>query len=363
MNRSRSGRLRCLVWTALAAGMLAAPCARLEAEQRALPKVVVLATGGTIAGQAPSETDARYDPAKLSVDHLIEAVPQVRRLARVTGEQVAQIASQDMTDEIWLELARRVGALLASDEVAGVVITHGTDTMEETAYFLNLVVHSDKPVVLTGAMRPSTALSADGALNLYNAVAVAADRGAWGRGVLLAMNETVHGARDVTKTHTGFVQTFVSPNRGPIGVVQYGETRWFRRPTHRHTARSVFSVEGIEDLPRVDIVYAHANMRGDLVRAAVRAGAKGIVVAGVGNGNMSAEAIGAMARAARKGVVVVRSTRTGSGAVGRNLEVDDDGLGFVASDGLNPQDARILLKLALTKTKDPGRIQQIFYEY
>src|SRR5688572_6936951 len=201
----------------------------------AASRVHVLATGGTIAGQGGSDVDPGYRAGEVAVDRLLDAVSGVRTLAHVTGEQVAQVSSQDMNDVIWLQLAARINALFAADEADGVVITHGTDTAEETGFFLHLVVKSERPVVLTGAMRPATSLSADGPLNLYNAVAVAADPDARGRGVLIAINDDLHSARDVTKSSTTDVQTFVSPGPGLLGTVSYGRIRYFRHPTHPHT--------------------------------------------------------------------------------------------------------------------------------
>src|SRR4051794_3955768 len=189
----------------------------------ALPRVVVLATGGTIAGAAASNVTAGYSSGQVGVDQLLNAVPQAKKLANLRGEQISNIGSQDMNDEVWIKLATRVNELLAMPDVTGVVITHGTDTIEETAYFLNLVVKSDKPVVLTASMRPSTALSADGPLNFYNAVAVAANKRAVGRGVMVVINDWIHGAGSLTKTSTTAVQTFMSPLSGLIGTVAYGD--------------------------------------------------------------------------------------------------------------------------------------------
>ena len=201
--------------------------------------------------------------------------PDCRDVATLTGEQFSQVGSQDMNDGLWLRLAARVNALFAADEADGIVITHGTDTAEETGYFLHLVVGSERPVVLTGSMRPSTALSADGPLNLFNAVSVAADPDARGRGTIIAINDDLHSARDVTKSSTTDVQTFVSPGPGLLGTASYGRIRYFRHPTHVHTRSSEFSVENVDSLPRVDILYAHANMPPDLVRASVSLGAQG----------------------------------------------------------------------------------------
>jgi L-asparaginase len=328
-----------------------------------LPQIVVLATGGTIAGAAASDVQAGYASGQVGVDQLLAAVPQAKKLAVLRGEQVSNIGSQDMNDDVWLKLASRVNELVAMPDVAGVVITHGTDTIEETAYFLNLVVKSKKPVVLTASMRPSTALSADGPLNFYNAVAVAANKDAAGRGVLIVVNDWIHGASSLTKTSTTAVQTFLSPLWGLIGTVAYGESEFFRGPVGRNTAGSEFSLDGVTALPRVDIIMAHENMDGVLIDAAAAAGAKGIVIAGVGNGNMTAPAVTALAAQAKKGIVCVRSTRVTTGLVGRNVELDDNKLGFVASLGLNPQKSRVLLRLALLKPRDLKDIQRIFDEY
>jgi L-asparaginase len=329
----------------------------------ALPHVVVLATGGTIAGAAASDVQAGYSSGQVGVDQLLAAVPQAKKLAQLSGEQVSNIGSQDMNDKVWIKLATRTNALLARPDVTGVVITHGTDTIEETAYFLNLVVHSPKPVVMTASMRPSTALSADGPLNFYNAVAVAANASAGSKGVLVVVNDWIHGASSLTKTSTTAVQTFLSPISGLIGTVAYGDVEWYRGPVGKNTMQSDFSVDENTVLPRVDIIMATENMDGALINAAAAAGAKGIIIAGVGNGNMTAPALEALAAQARKGIVCVRSSRVTTGQVGRNVEVKDDSLNLVASLGLNPQKARVLLRLALLKSHDPRQIQQWFDEY
>jgi L-asparaginase len=268
-----------------------------------------------------------------------------------------------MNDEVWLKLAKRVNELVAQRDVAGVVITHGTDTIEESAYFLNLVVKSTKPVVLTAAMRPSTALSADGPLNFYNAVAVAANKDAAGRGVLVVVNDWIHGAASLTKTSTTAVQTFLSPVTGLIGTVAYGTVDFYRGPVGRNTTKSEFSLDGVTALPRVDIIVAHENMDGKLIDAAVAAGAKGVVIAGVGNGNMTKSAVDALAKHAKNGVACVRASRVTTGHVGRNVELDDDKLGLVAAMDLNPYKARVLLRLALLKQRSPADLQRVFSEY
>lgn len=333
------------------------------AQGKKLPHIVILATGGTIAGSADSKTSVGYTSGAVTVDVLINAVPTLKDIARISGEQIASIGSQDMSDAVWLKLANRINEILAADTVDGIVITHGTDTMEETAYFLQLVVKSAKPVVLTGSMRPSTALSADGPLNIFNAVAIAGDPAATGRGILVAANDDIHSARDITKANTTSVQTFLSPQYGLIGTTLYGKQTYFRVPFRKHTTSSELSVKGVTVLPRVDVIYATADMSPDLIDAAVKMGAKGIVVAGVGDGNMTGPALDALSRAAKAGVVCVRSSRVPTGRTWRNSEINDDKLGLVASGELNPAKSRVLLKLALMKTKDVAQIQKIFEEY
>jgi len=323
-------------------------------------RIRLLATGGTIAGAQAKPGEYGYKSGTFNVQDLISAVPNLDKLAVISGEQVVNIGSQDMNDEVWLKLAGRLNAALSSPDVDGVVITHGTDTLEETAYFLNLVTHSDKPVVMVGSMRPATAVSADGPGNLYNAVAVATSPGARGRGVLVELNDEINYARNIQKTNTSSVQTFSSVNRGPAGLVNTGKVTWFQ-PMDKKSGG--FSVDGLTKLPRVDILYAYPNMSVDLIDAAVRGGAQGLVIAGVGDGNMTQPALDRLAQIAKSGVVVVRSSRVGSGIVYRNNEVNDDQLGLVASGELSPGKSRVLLQLALTKTKDPVAIQQMFNEY
>jgi L-asparaginase len=331
----------------------------------ALPRIKVLATGGTIAGAQTSQAEAGYKSGTFSVDDLIKAVPQLKNIAELSGEQVANIGSQTMNHEVWLKLAARVNEVLKSDDVDGVVITHGTDTMEETAYFLSLVVKSDKPVVLVGSMRPATAISADGPINLYNGVALAGNPEAKGRGPLVVLNDSIHYAREAQKMHSTHMDTFDSPNRGIAGVMNTGKAFFYSYITTRHTTKSEFSIDGltVENLPVVTIVYSYANFGGLVIDAMVEKGVKGIVLAGVGDGNTTDAALAALERAAKKGVAVVRSTRTGSGIVDRNVEVNDDKLGFIAGMELSPQKARILLMLGLTKTSDVKKLQEYFYQY
>jgi L-asparaginase len=294
---------------------------------------------------------------------MVAAVPGIQEMATIKGEQISNVGSQDISFDIMLKLAKRINELMAMNDVDGIVVTHGTDTMEETAFFLNLVVKGDKPVVMVGSMRPSTAVSADGPLNLYNAVGVAVDPKAKGRGVLVVMNDWIHAAHSLTKTSTTAIQTFMSPVRGVVGVANYGKNDFYNTPEWKHTTASEFSVDGVTKLPRVDIIFACADMSPDLIDASVANGAKGIIIAGVGNGNMNKASLAAAANAAKKGVVVVRSSRVATGSVGRNVEVNDDELGFIASDELNPQKSRILLALALLKQRPKSDLQQFFNTY
>jgi L-asparaginase len=359
----RSLRTHWITLTAAAALTLAVLAVPALAQTKRMPNVVILATGGTIAGAAATGTQSGYTSGAVTIDAMIQAVPGIKDLANIKGEQISNVGSQDMSFEIMLKLANRINELLPKADVDGVVVTHGTDTMEETAYFLNLVVKSNKPVVMVGSMRPSTAVSADGPLNLYNAVGVAVDPKAKGRGVLVVMNDWIHGAHSLTKTSTTAVQTFMSPLRGLVGVAAYGKNDFYTNPEWKHTMNSEFSVAGVKTMPRVDVIFACADMSPDLIDASVASGAKGIVIAGVGNGNMNKASVDAAARAAKKGVVVVRSSRVATGSVGRNVELNDDELGFVASDELNPQKSRILLSLALIKPRSLDAIQKLYYNY
>src|SRR6516162_9833498 len=242
----------------------------------ALPKIKVLATGGTIAGAQTSQAEAGYKSGTFSVDDLIKAVPQLKNIAEMSGEQVANIGSQTMNHEVWLKLAARVNEVLKGDDCDGVVITHGTDTMEETAYFLSLVVKSDKSVVLVGSMRPATAISADGPINLYNGVALAGSPEAKGRGPLIVLNDTIHYAREAKKMHTTHMDTFDSPNRGIAGVINTGKATFYSSIATRHTTNSEFSIDGltVANLPWVIVVYSYVNFSGEVIDAAVDRGVK-----------------------------------------------------------------------------------------
>ena len=334
---------------------------------RQLPVVWVLATGGTISGGGSSPTNlTQYRAGTYSGDELVAAVPALADHAVVRVEQVANIGSPNITFEVWLTLARRINAIFAEDpDVAGVVITHGTNTLEETAYFLNLTVRHDRPVVLVGAQRPATAISADGPLNLLNAVRTAVAPEARGKGVMVVMNDEINAARDVTKTSTYRVETFNSPTLGYLGYVDADRVSFYRASTKRHTGASEFDLTGVTELPRVDIVYSYVEPNPVMIRALIEDGVDGIVLAGTGAGLVSA-----VERTALEGVtalpsdtrpVIVRSNRTGSGRVVPLGAYDERGM--IPADALNPQKARILLMLALTRTRDLDEIRRMFTEY
>ena len=326
----------------------------------AKPKVAILATGGTIAGSIDSAVATTgYTAGVVGVDVLIKAVPEIQNLAKIEGQQIANIDSSNMRDEIWLKLAQEINKLFASG-VDGVVITHGTDTMEETAYFLNLTIKSDKPVVLVGAMRPSTAISADGPKNLYNAVALAADKNA--KGVIVAMNDKIQSARAVVKTHTLNVDAFSSPDFGDMGYIVDGKVYFYNNVAKAHTKKTPFDVKNLKELPKVDILYSYSNDgSGVAAKALFENGTKGIVVAGSGAGSIHEAQKEVLKELLTKGLKVAVSSRVVAGRVA--VSEADKKLGFISAEDLNPQKARVLLMLALTKTNDPKKIQEYFLKY
>ncbi len=332
---------------------------------RSLPRIALVGTGGTIAGAGASSEDApsaAYQAAVISADDLITHVPQLARLAELQVEQLMQIDSADFTDRKLLMLARSVATLCARDDVDGVVITHGTDTMEESAYFLHLTVRSSKPIVLTGAMRPSTALAADGPANLLHAVAVAAHSSSVHRGVLVVMNEEIHSARDVAKVHAMRLDAFASPH-GPLGLVTEGAPRWYRAVTRPHTLQSEFDAATLDTLPLVGLVAGHGNMRAEIFETWITLGARAIVHAGFGGGTVPAYLHDYFTGLRERGVWLVRASRTGAGPVIRNANAQDDAHGWIVTDDQNPPRARLLAALALTRTHEAGQAQAIFWRY
>ena len=342
--------------TLIGLGLVAASGAAL-----ALPNIAVLATGGTIAGAGASATGTAYQAGKVSVNHLVAAVPELANIANVTPKQVAQIGSQDMSDEVWLKLAQTINA--DCKKYDGFVITHGTDTLEETAYFLNLTLKCDKPVAMVGAMLPSTGLGADGPRNLYNAVLTAATPETAKQGVVVAMDNIVVGAREVIKTNTVQPETFQAANFGKVGTIFNNKVTYSTLPVRAHTTATPFDVTGLKELPKVGIVYNHAGVEGLQAEALVKAGYKGIVNAGVGNGNIHKSIWPVLEQATKNGAVVVRSSRVPTGATTKDAEVDDKAQHWVSSGELNPQKARVLLQLALTKTSDWKEVQKYFDLY
>jgi L-asparaginase len=342
-------------------------CSAQDARAKELPLVWVLSTGGTIAGKGASATDlSNYKSGALLGEDLVNAVPAIRQFANVRVEQVVNVASQDMTLETWITLGNRINRIFAEDpQVAGIVVTHGTSTLEETAYFLNLTVRHERPVVLVGSMRPSTAISADGPLNLLNAVRTAASREAIGKGVLIVMNDEINSARDATKTDTYRVETFRAPELGFLGYIDEDKVSFYRSSTRRHTISSEFDLGGIKNFPKVEIAYSYAEPSAVVIQALMGSGVQGVVFAGTGAGNLSTversalKAILAIPAASRP--VLVRSSRLGNGRVVSSDVYDS--MGMIPADNLNPQKARILLMLALTKTTDRNEILRMFAEY
>ncbi|CAI8936939.1 asparaginase [Pseudomonas sp. fls2-241-R2A-110] len=332
--------------------------------QQKLANVVILATGGTIAGAGASAANsATYQAAKVGIDQLIAGVPELSQLANVRGEQVMQIASESITNDNLLQLGRRVAELADSKDVDGIVITHGTDTLEETAYFLNLVEKTDKPIIVVGSMRPGTAMSADGMLNLYNAVAVASSKEARGKGVLVTMNDEIQSGRDVSKMINIKTEAFKSA-WGPLGMVVEGKSYWFRLPAKRHTMDSEFDIKTIKSLPDVEIAYSYGNVSDTAYKALAKSGAKAIIHAGTGNGSVSSRVVPALQALRKDGVQIIRSSHVNAGGfVLRNAEQPDDKYDWVVAHDLNPQKARILAMVALTKTNDSKELQRMFWEY
>ncbi len=310
---------------------------------------------------------AEYTAGILTGSALVEAVPEIAQYARVRVEQICNVASPDIGIAIWKILTERINAIYAEDAgVVGIVITHGTSTIEETAYFLNLTIKHDRPVVLVGAQRPATALSADGPLNLVNAVRTAIAPESRGRGVLVVLNDEINAARDVTKSNTFRMETFRSGELGFLGYVDMDRVAYYRVPEKRHTTNSEFDLSMSAELPRVEILYSYADTSNALlVRALLEAGIQGIVIACTGAGTLSSaekEAVShAVSQAGPAKPVFVRSTRVGNGRVLGRKEYDE--LGMVPADNLSPQKARILLMLALTKTRDLREINRMFSEY
>ncbi|HMF93925.1 MAG TPA: asparaginase [Vicinamibacterales bacterium] len=350
---------------------LCALCLLCALPASAQPRVRLVATGGTISNRTGG---------RLTAEDLVNAMPGIEQYAKPEYEQFANVASSQLTLEQWLGLSKRINELLATEsELGGVVVTSGTDTLEETAYFLNLTVRSDKPVVVVGSMRNPSTLGYEGAANLLEGFRVAASPDARGKGVLVVLNDEINAAREVTKTDALRLSTFQSRPYGVLGVVDADRVVFYRSPVKRHTAKSEFDVRSVTALPRVDVILVYQGADGDLVQAAVDRGAKGIVIAGAGAGALSGTQREGELYAVRKGAIVVTTTRTGSGRIapprrnpnapvqppggGGNTLTPEEQRRFVAGEDLLPVKARVLLMLALTKTSDPAEIQRMFTEY
>ncbi len=328
-------------------------------------KVHIVATGGSIAGIGPDRLDYILYPElgeHLTIEQSLARIPEVSEIAEVEAEDLVSVGSTAIGPEDWLKLAQRINSLLANRETTGVVVTHGTATLEETAYFLHLTVKSAKPVVVTGAMRPPTALGTDADLNLLDAVRVAACPDAAGKGVLTILNNEIQCARDVIKTNTFRVETFKPNELGFLGYADSdGEVLFYRAPLRKHTADTIFDVAGRASLPRVDIVYSYAGADELLVNAVRGNGSDGLVLAGFGGGSYPPLVIEAAAQAVIEGIPVVLASRSTAGRVVMTPRKEEQN--FIVSDNLPPQKARILLMLALTVTDDRREIQQMFRDY
>ena len=328
----------------------------VQEETQSGKKVIILATGGTIAGVGDQGKTAGYKPGSLTAEDLISAVPELEDVAAIEAIQVCNVNSDDITDQIWLELANTINKMAEDPDVAGFVITHGTDTMEETAYFLNLAVKTDKPVVITGSMRPATSISADGPMNLYEAACVAASEEAVGKGVLAVFSDRIYSARSVIKTSTYHVTAIAAGEMGAIGVVRDGSVYLYESPEKLHTVSSQFDVSGVKELPKVSILYFAVDADTELLSYAAQH-ADGLVIAGAGAGEFS-EGFKEVIEGLK--IPVVISSRIDDGIIlPENLLCSNT----IAADNLSPQKAAILLRLALTKTTDKDELQNLFFQY
>lgn len=328
------------------------------------PTIEILATGGTIAGTASSQTSTIYKAGSLTAEQLIASVSGLSDLANIKYTQVYSKDSGDVTLNDWIKLAVQVQKYADDPSVDAIVITHGTDTMEETAYFLNLVTKTSKPIVLVGAMRPATSMSSDGPLNLYNAVAVASNKLSVGRGVLVAMNEKIFDARNVTKSNTTEAEAFQEPNGGTIGNVFMGKVSYHAIEMRANTSNTPFSINKDSKLPDVAIIYGYAGVNTEMLDHILETkDLKGIVIAGVGDGNIPNYEKDFLIKARKKGIVIVRSSRVGSGTVTEDYNNLDTTYDLISADNLNPQKARILLMLSLMKNNDLKEIKNNFLTY
>jgi L-asparaginase len=367
------------------AGPAQAESAPQSPSQNNVPRVRLVATGGTISNR---------NGGRLTAEELVKSMPGIERYAQAEFEQFTNLASSELTLDQWVALSKRINELFTTDSgLAGVVVTSGTDTLEELAYFLDLTVRSEKPVVVVGSMRNPSTLGYEGAANLLEGFRVAATPAARNKGVLVVLNDEINAAREATKTDALRLETFQTRGYGVLGVVDTDRVVFYRDVVKRHTAKSEFDIGAVTKLPRVDVIWVYQGADGDLIKAAVDAGAQGIVIAGAGAGATSGTQPAGITYALQKGAVVVSTTRTGSGRIapqrgggGRggppagaaagaaslaNANPNNPNAGLtaderarrVAGEDLAPVKARLLLMMALTKTKDGAEIQRIFSEY
>lgn len=333
--------------------------------QTGKPRVAVIGTGGTIAsvGKGPLDVlDYGANETILHVDEIIARFPEVHAVADIIPIRYEALPSTRVFFPEWRALVERIETLAAEPpELAGIVVTHGTATLEETAYFLNLTLHVELPVVLVGSQRPASALSTDAGMNLVNAVRTAAAPQSRGLGVLVLLNDEIHAAREVTKTSTFRLQTFRSPDFGVLGHADGDAIAYYRQPIRRRAPYTEFAIRSLDALPRVDIAYAYTGSDGTAVRAFVAAGAQGIVSAGFAPGFAGFGDVEPLREAVKQGIIVVQSTRAGSGRTFQSTRLNT--YGFLIADNLNPQKARILLSLALTVTREPAAVARIFAQY
>lgn len=326
------------------------------------PRIHILAYGGTIASRAMSGSGEFYDSPTVDILDLLLQIKSINKIADVTCEQVSQVISHDMTIADLYNLARKVESIVNQTDIDGVVITQGTNTIEETSYFLSLLINTKKPIVFTGSMFPMDALGYDGLRNLYNSILVASSMKESKLGVVLSFNDIITSARDTVKQNPSAINGLSLSPESILGYIQGDKVNINKIPVYKHTYTSEFQIGKIQALPKVYLVYGHLDCDGLFVEAAIANGATGIISVGMGRGYQSKETTNALIEAAKNGLIVVRSSRTGNGFVSRDVKLDDK-YGFIAGGSLNPVKARILLAIALCNTSDKSKIQQYFYEY
>ncbi len=324
--------------------------------------IYLLAYGGTIASVSNKNTDEFYNKPNIDIQHLLSAMPDFSQKANIHYEQITQILSQEMTDHDLINLAKKIDLILKKDDVDGVIVIQGTNCIEEVAFFISLVVNTNKPIVFTGAMRPFNSFGFDGFRNIYNAILIVSSGKTKKIGTVLTFNDFINSARDTIKTNPSSINAFSSEDKSMLGFIQGDNVLISYIPNFKHSYESEFTIDKIFVLPKVYVIYGHLGADATFVNAAIANGAIGIVSAGVGKGYQTPEVTDALAKAANQGIVVVRCSRTCNGYINRDLKLDDQH-GFIAGSSLSPQKARILLMTALTKTKDKHQIQNYFYEY